>query len=149
MDAQFLLREYVGESLVVVPSEQLLQVRNSMIRYLSLAAILVLTVLNPIQGGEPVTLETVVDPGPNDLSEPIAQDYSLEKAVHFLDSASLQWQKQRKCFTCHTNLAYLYARPAISSDVQAHREVRQFAEELVQNRWEEQGPRWDLSLIHI
>ena len=84
MDAQFLLREYVGESLVVVPSEQLLQVRNSMIRYLSLAAILVLTVLNPIQGGEPVTLETVVDPGPNDLSEPIAQDYSLEKAVHFL-----------------------------------------------------------------
>ena len=147
MDAQFLLREYVGESLVVVPSEQLLQVRNSMIRYLSLAAILVLTVLNPIQGGEPVTLETVVDPGPNDLSEPIAQDYSLEKAVHFLDSASLQWQKQRKCFTCHTNLAYLYARPAISSDVQAHREVRQFAEELVQNRWEEQGPRWDAEVI--
>ena len=61
--------------------------------------------------GEPVTLENVVAPAANDREEPIAKKYSLQRAAHFLDSASLQWQKQRKCMTCHTNYAYLYARP--------------------------------------
>ncbi len=96
---------------------------------------------------EPVTLVTVVDPGPNDPDEPIAQEFSLERAANFLDSAALEWQKQRKCFTCHTNYAYLYARPGISADAPAHSEVRQFAEELVNQRWAEKGPRWDAEVV--
>ena len=94
-----------------------------------------------------VTLENVVPPGPNHANEPVAKEMSLEKAAHFLDSAALTWQKDRKCFTCHTNFAYLYARPEISADTPAHRQVRAFAEELVQTRWVDQGPRWDAEVV--
>lgn len=100
-----------------------------------------------ISAAEPVTVSNVVDPGPNDASEPLAAKFSLEKAVHFLDSASLTWQKDRKCFTCHTNYAYLYARPMISADAPAHKSVRQFAEDLVSDRWADRGPRWDAEVI--
>jgi squalene-hopene/tetraprenyl-beta-curcumene cyclase len=71
----------------------------------------------------------------------------LERAVHFLDSAAVDWQKQRKCFTCHTNYAFLYARPAISAENETHRTVRQYAEELVRDRWPDKGPRWDAEVV--
>ncbi len=95
----------------------------------------------------PVTLETVTDPGPNTADEPLATEFSLEQAVHFLDSAALVWQKQRKCFTCHTNYAYLYARPLMPGDSAAHQSVREFAEQLVTGRWEKEGPRWDAEIV--
>ena len=94
-----------------------------------------------------VTLENVVAPAANATDEPLAKKYSKGKAVHFLDSASLNWQKQRKCFTCHTNYAFLYARPLVSADTAAHRAVREFAEQLVTERWKEKGPRWDAEVI--
>jgi len=96
---------------------------------------------------EPVTLATVVAPSPNRQDETIAKVFSVEKAAHFLDSAALQWQKQRKCMTCHTNYAYLYARPGISSKVTAHQEVRSFAEQLVNQRWQDKGPRSDAEVV--
>ena len=86
-----------------------------------------------------VTLANVEAPAANLADEPLSNAFSLEQATRFLDSASLQWQKQRKCMTCHTNYAYLYARPGISADAPAHREVRGFAEQLVQERWKEKG----------
>ena len=96
---------------------------------------------------EVVTLENASDPGPNRLDEPPAKAFSLDGAVRFLDSAALTWQKERKCFTCHTNYAYLYARPLVSSEAPAHAEVRRFAEELVEARWPKQGPRWDAEVV--
>jgi squalene-hopene/tetraprenyl-beta-curcumene cyclase len=96
---------------------------------------------------EAVTPDNARDPGPNRLDEPLAQSFSLEGAVRFLDSASLTWQKQRQCFTCHTNYAYLYARPLVSSDAPAHAAVRQFAEDMVEKRWPEKGPRWDAEVV--
>ena len=78
-----------------------------------------------------VTLDDIVAPGPNQSDEPISEEFSLDRATNFLDSASLQWQKHRKCMTCHTNYAYLYARPGISSEAPAHQDVRRFAEQLV------------------
>jgi squalene-hopene/tetraprenyl-beta-curcumene cyclase len=96
---------------------------------------------------EPVTLANVVSPGENLRDEPLAGEYSRERAARFLDSAALDWQKSRQCFTCHTNYAYLMARPAISSSVPAHAEVREFAEKLVTERWESQGPRWDAEVV--
>ncbi|HJT31443.1 MAG TPA: squalene--hopene cyclase [Pirellulales bacterium] len=98
-------------------------------------------------GDEAVTLENVSDPGPNRLDEPLTAAFSLDSAVRFLDSAALTWQKDRQCFTCHTNYAYLYARPLISSNAPAHAAVRQFAEELVEKRWVEKGPRWDAEVV--
>lgn len=110
--------------------------------------IVVVMALAPFaESAEPVTLENVKDPGPNRLDEPVAEKFSLDRAVDFLDSASLTWQKQRQCFTCHTNYAYLFARPAIASDTAAHRAVRSAAEELVAKRWEEKGPRWDAEVV--
>src|SRR5829696_2348701 len=86
-----------------------------------------------------VTLENVPDPGPNRRDEPLAKEFSLDKAVGFLDAAALNWQKERKCFTCHTNYAHLYARPLVSADAPAAKEVRRFAEELIEKRWVESG----------
>ena len=99
------------------------------------------------KGEEVITPENVSDPGPNRLDEPLAESFSLDRAVGFLDSAALTWQKERQCFTCHTNYAYLYARPLVSSEAPAHAEVRRFAEELVEKRWVEKGPRWDAEVV--
>ncbi len=98
-------------------------------------------------GAEAVTLENAVSPGANRSDEPLAAEFSLDKAVHFLDSASLTWLNERKCFSCHTNYAYLYARPATTADVDAHRQVRAAAEQLVTERWPSDGPRWDAEII--
>ncbi|MCA9077463.1 MAG: squalene--hopene cyclase [Planctomycetaceae bacterium] len=102
-----------------------------------------------LHGAEPVavTLENVVDPGENQPDEAMAETFSLERAVGFLDSVALTWQKENECFTCHTNFAYLYARPMISHKNEAHRSVREFAEQLVSQRWEQEGPRWDAEVI--
>lgn len=100
-----------------------------------------------LTAAEPVTLENVQAPEPNKPDEPVAKSYSLVKATEFLDAASLTWQKERKCFTCHTNYAYLYARPQIDAEVATHQTVRKFAEELVEKRWVEKGPRWDAEVI--
>ncbi|MCA9211603.1 MAG: squalene--hopene cyclase [Planctomycetales bacterium] len=94
-----------------------------------------------------VSLSSVVAPLDNTADEPLIGAFSKSKATEFLDSASLQWQKQRKCFTCHTNFAYLYARPSLADNPVAHHQVREFAEELVQNRWPEEGPRWDAEVV--
>jgi len=95
----------------------------------------------------PVTIDTVTDPGPNQPDEPLAAEFSSSKAAHFLDTAALTWQKDRKCFSCHTGFLYLYARPGISADVTAHQQVRSYAEELVQKRWPEHKPRWDAEVV--
>ena len=101
------------------------------------------------EAAEPVTLENLVAPEPNRADEPLAEKFSLEQASHFLDSASLDWQRSWQCFTCHTNISYLIARPTIAADAPAHRQVRKFAEELISLRWEEVGPRSDAEVVAI
>jgi squalene-hopene/tetraprenyl-beta-curcumene cyclase len=96
---------------------------------------------------DPVTLKNVAAPAENSKDEPLAKSFSLDKALHFLDSAALHWQKKQACFSCHTNYAYLYARPLIDAKPEAHQEVRRFAEELVSERWKKKGPRWDAEVI--
>ncbi|REK18686.1 MAG: squalene--hopene cyclase [Planctomycetota bacterium] len=101
------------------------------------------TAAEPGTGPQPVTLETAVAPEANTPDEPLAETFSLAQGKHFLDSASLAWQKQRDCMTCHTNYLYLLSRPALGVDDEAHRTVRKYAEDLVTERWPDQGPRWD------
>src|SRR5947207_3122090 len=96
---------------------------------LLLASSVSLFAFAPIMAAEAVTLDTAKDPGANKADEPLAKEFSLGKAVSFLDSAALVWQKDRQCFTCHTNYAHLYARPSIAGDAPAAKEVRKFAEE--------------------
>ena len=118
-----------------------------MIRILCVGLLLVSLSPRPSSADEPVTLENVAPSGKNVADEPVAKAFSLERAGTFLDTASLHWQKSRQCFTCHTNYAYLMARPYLGADTTAHRQVRAFAEELVEKRWAEKGPRWDAEVV--
>ncbi len=108
-----------------------------------IAALLAMSI-RTTSAAEPLTWEP---PGPNRADEPIAPKYSASKAVKFLDAASVDWQDKHACMTCHTNYAYLFARPMISGDSPAHRKVRQFAEQLVAKRWQQKGPRWDAEVV--
>ena len=79
--------------------------------------------------------------------EPVAKEFSLRNVARYLDQAALHWQKKRKCGTCHTNFAYLVARPALASVLPPARQVREFIEDMVTVRWKEEGPRWDAEVV--
>jgi squalene-hopene/tetraprenyl-beta-curcumene cyclase len=132
-------------------AEQAMITRNTIVRLLGAALLCgaVCVAARRLVAAEPVTLENLVPPEPNRADEPLAKEFSLTKAVHFLDSASLDWQQSWGCFTCHTNISYLIARPHVSADAPAHREVRKYAEELISLRWEEVGTRFDAEVIAI
>lgn len=93
-------------------------------------AVVLLLPVAILSANEGITLENVVSPGPNRADEPFTEEYSLQEAVRFLDSAALTWQKERRCFSCHSNYAFLMARPAIAHAVPAHRQIREAAEYL-------------------
>ncbi|MBX3414563.1 MAG: squalene--hopene cyclase [Pirellulales bacterium] len=109
----------------------------------------VLTSITAIRAAEPtpVTLDNVVPPSANSPDEPLLGAFSRAKAEHFLDSAALAWQKNRNCMTCHTNYLYLMSRPETDLEAPAVGVVRDYAEKLVTERWEEKGPRWDAEVI--
>jgi squalene-hopene/tetraprenyl-beta-curcumene cyclase len=81
-------------------------------------------------GEEPAAITNVAPPGPNRPDEPFLKEFSLSKAVQFLDSVALTWQKEQSCFACHSNYAFLLARPAISHEVPAYTRIREAAEYL-------------------
>jgi len=88
-----------------------------------------------------------VEVGPNDPAEPIAKEFSLERGRKFMDDVSLQWQRERKCVTCHTNFSYLVTGVSYAGDRAAYGAVRKFTEELVAERWAAKGPRWDAEVV--
>jgi squalene-hopene/tetraprenyl-beta-curcumene cyclase len=94
-----------------------------------------------------VALQDPVEVAPNDPNEPIAKEFSLERGRKFMDDISLQWQRQRKCVTCHTNFAYLTTGASYAGNRTAYGAVRKFTEELVAERWESKGPRWDAEVV--
>ena len=90
---------------------------------------------------EIVTLESV----PGELQEirddePIAAGFSEKNAALYLDRAALTWQKKKKCATCHTNMAYLFARPALRGFQEDSGEVRAFYESYPKDRWVKKPP---------
>ena len=94
-----------------------------------------------------LTLSNVSAPPAISADEPLAKEFSLIQASRYLDRSSLHWQKERKCGTCHTNFAYLMARPALTPLSKQAPEVRPFFEDMVQVRWKEKGPRWDAEVV--
>ena len=83
--------------------------------------------------------------------EPVRETFSAEEAARYLDHASLAWQKKRNCATCHTNMAYLMARPALDSVLENSGEVRKFFESYFLERWErgEKAPRRDYNPVVV
>ena len=87
-------------------------------------------------------------PGPNSPKEPMAKEFSIERGREFLDTASVLWQKERKCLTCHTNVAYLSTGAGYASKRPAFAEVRKYTEETVSIRWEQpKGPRYAADIV--
>ena len=65
----------------------------------------------------------------------------MAKAAEFLDAVALDWTRKRKCGTCHTNYAYLLARPALREvEGSAMAEIRSFFEGRV-THWDDAEPR--------
>jgi squalene-hopene/tetraprenyl-beta-curcumene cyclase len=46
-----------------------------------------------------------------DPNELVVAQASIAKASQFLETVALKWTRQNHCGTCHTNLAYMIARP--------------------------------------
>lgn len=72
--------------------------------------------------------------------EPMAAEFSAEKAAEYLDRSALNWVKTKKCATCHTNLFYMVARPALKTILPDSGEVRSFYEDYRKVRWQKNGP---------
>jgi squalene-hopene/tetraprenyl-beta-curcumene cyclase len=71
----------------------------------------------------------VKPPTPNRADEPMIQKFSLARAGEFLDAASVTWTNKQRCGTCHTNFAYMMARPTLKDQGSpAMAEVRGFFE---------------------
>jgi squalene-hopene/tetraprenyl-beta-curcumene cyclase len=99
-------------------------------KFLTLGTMVLLLPVSVLSADDGITLENVVSPGPNRADEPFAEQFSMQQAIRFLDSAALSWQKERKCFSCHSNYAFLMARPAVTHDAPAHKQIREAAEYL-------------------
>lgn len=98
---------------------------------LSLLIVVVLPAL--LVAEEPLTMENVPALSANRSDEPMRGEFSVDAAVRFLDAAALNWQKDRKCFACHSDYAFLCVRPTVSHDAPAHDEIRSRLEHLAEN----------------
>lgn len=90
---------------------------------------------------QPITLDDVEEGLPEiTADEPMAAEFSASKAAEYLDRSALNWQKTKKCATCHTNLFYMVARPALSTILPDSGEVRRFYEDYRKVRWQKKAP---------
>ena len=92
-------------------------------------------------------------PTPNSADEPRAASVSLTAAARFLDAAAVNWTRERKCATCHTNVPYLFARGALQDVPSAGAAiVRRFFEDRVAH-WDDEAkaakPRWDAEVVVV
>jgi squalene-hopene/tetraprenyl-beta-curcumene cyclase len=110
-------------------------------------AIVSALVAQDLARAEEPSLKKYSPPTDNQKDEPLARQFSLSKATSFLDNAALQWTDKRECFSCHTNFAYLYARPMISARGEAHGDIRNALEEVITKRWPNKKPRWDAEVV--
>lgn len=80
--------------------------------------------VQPADYGEPSGAERAALPGPNRPDEPCRDEFSAEAAVRFLDAVAVGWQKERKCFACHSDYAFFFTRPVVGWRVPAHTLLR-------------------------
>lgn len=112
------------------------------------APALIFALLEP---GRVAAADDVTEVGPNSPDEPLAKKVSLSRAATFLDDVSIDWTRERKCGTCHTNYAYMIARPAVKELSSPELgEIRSFFEQRIAH-WDdpekEAKPRWDTEVV--
>jgi squalene-hopene/tetraprenyl-beta-curcumene cyclase len=69
----------------------------------------------------------------NRPDEPLRGEFSLDAAVRFLDTVAVNWQKERKCFACHSDYPFLFTRPLVSWKSPAHEQLRSQLESLAEH----------------
>lgn len=112
-----------------------------MVRSFHVCALLLITLPGLVLAQKPITLNDVAEGLPEILAdEPFAAGFSAAKAAEYLDRSALNWQKTKKCATCHTNLFYMAARPALKSVLPDSGEVRKFYEDYRNVRWQKRKP---------
>jgi len=104
-------------------------------------ALLVATAPAFVSAQQPITLNDV-EVGLPEITgdEPFAAEFSAVKAAEYLDRSALNWQRTKNCATCHTNLFYMAARPALNFIQPDSGEVRSFYEDYRKVRWQKKGP---------
>ncbi len=108
-----------------------------------LRALVLLTVTWPsvVAAQQPLTLKDVAKGLPEiSADEPMATEFLPMKAAEYLDRSALNWVKTKKCATCHTNMFYMIARPALHTIQRDSGEVRSFYEDYRKVRWLKNGP---------
>jgi squalene-hopene/tetraprenyl-beta-curcumene cyclase len=110
----------------------------------------------PLVAQEPATGQVAVNLQSISIassSEPISAQFSPRRAVDFLDRTAVDWTRKNNCGTCHTNYAYLMAKPITlvkGAADPAMDEVRSFFENRVRH-WDDQkkgaAPRWDAEVV--
>jgi squalene-hopene/tetraprenyl-beta-curcumene cyclase len=125
--------------------------RAGSVRTLTLLAVLFLGAAGSTRGQQGAPPPEPAKMPPNSRDEPVRPQASLAHAAKFLDSVALNWTRQRKCGTCHTNYPYLVARPVLRDQpAPAMAEIRGFFEERVAH-WDdpekEAKPRFDAEVV--
>ena len=93
----------------------------------------------------PLVGADIPQPKPTRSTEPVAKAFSAAKAAEYLDGVGVNWTRDNKCITCHTNMPYLTARPLLKGD--EWKEVRTFLEKDVAS-WSNGGkPRGDAYVV--
>jgi squalene-hopene/tetraprenyl-beta-curcumene cyclase len=118
-----------------------------------LALPLTLWAVSPFVAGT-ASAETPIDfpkPAANSADEPRAQSVSLSAAARFLDGAAVNWTRERKCATCHTNVPYLFARGTLKDPPsEGAAIVRRFFENRAAH-WDDDAkaakPRFDAEVV--
>jgi squalene-hopene/tetraprenyl-beta-curcumene cyclase len=89
----------------------------------------------------PITLESVPFGLPEiSPDEPRSEQFSMKGVAEYLDRSAFNWQKTKNCATCHTNLFYMFARPALKDSSADSGIVRQFYEAYKTERWKKAIP---------
>jgi squalene-hopene/tetraprenyl-beta-curcumene cyclase len=99
--------------------------------------------LASLAGADPAPLPK---PAATTEDEPVAKAFSPAKAAEYLDGVGVNWTRDKKCITCHTNMPYMLARPLLAGDA-GWKEVRAFLEQDVES-WSNGGkPRGDAYVV--
>ena len=85
-------------------------------------------------------------PKRTDSDEPIAKEYSALKAASYLDAVGVNWTRERRCVTCHTNMPTLMARPLLAGDA-GWKEIRGLFENEAKNWAKGVKPRGEAYVV--
>lgn len=87
----------------------------------------------------------------NDPEAPYAESFSLKRGVEAIDKVALDWTREKKCGSCHTNYAYMVSRSSVKGKMTPEfQEVRRFFEGRVAG-WDGVAkgakPLWDAEVV--